>query len=618
MADLILTTDFTQLNNMNNALNETANTVERRVNPVLQRLQENLQFQERVNQQLTQSNQMLARSFSMSELNQAAQRMQNYEAALANSRQGMNSFGVVTQQAGYQIGDFLVQVQSGTNWLVAFGQQATQLVGVLPMMTGFMGLSTTALVGLSAGLGIAIPLVTALGAAWLRTTENVESGGSRIEEVLKTLQQETDSLNQKWSELKFGNIAGQSIEDLKNQASALRAEIEALTIQASESVLRPFINLQGYSIEQKKQELQLVIDRLNALEEENRINQERAAQLEKAKAINEQMLAVELGHARAIGDAKREQEAMSEAAQDALGKYSMMRTVAAGIANEMARAATNTRAAAEAALSAMKIEFSPAGQAMEQYAGRGATSNKPVTLGVGGVVDYSGGTSAAGSGGSGGGGNSRLDSLINQLQTEREVLDEWYATSQETLMAASENELSIIGGYNEAKLRLAEEYQQRLKAINEEGKASQLETVLSGSAQILGAMGAFSDKALRISKAFAAAEALVSTYKGAAKELEKGVIGFGTAAALIAKGLAFVAAIRGVSSSGNAPSVSSGGSARGSATVAPTTAAAPTPQTVFIDSIDPKSLYSGETLINLFEAFYNENDKRGKVFVVAR
>ena len=97
--------------------------------------------------------------FSAKELQQASQRMQGFESALANTRRGMGQMGMATQQVGYQVGDFLVQVQSGTNFMVAFGQQATQLVGILPLMgAGFMGLSAGALVALSAGLGIAICL----------------------------------------------------------------------------------------------------------------------------------------------------------------------------------------------------------------------------------------------------------------------------------------------------------------------------------------------------------------------------------------------------------------------------------------------------------------------------
>lgn len=176
--------------------------------------------------------------------------------------------------------------------------------------------------------------------------------------------------------------------------------------------------------------------------------------------------------------------------------------------------------------------------------------------------------------------------------------------------------MAIIGGYNEAKLRLAQEYRDRLSKINEDGEKSQLETVLSGSGEILSAMGAFSEKALRVSKAFAAAEALVSTYKGAAKALEKGVFGFAEAAAVIAKGIGFVAAIRGISSSGSSGGVGGGGS-RGSATVAQSAAPA-TPQTVLISGLDPNALFTGEQLSRLFENFYKENDNRGKVFVVAR
>ena len=43
----------------------------------------------------------------------------------------MRGFGTSAQQAGYQIQDFVVQVQSGTSVFVAFGQQASQLAGAL-------------------------------------------------------------------------------------------------------------------------------------------------------------------------------------------------------------------------------------------------------------------------------------------------------------------------------------------------------------------------------------------------------------------------------------------------------------------------------------------------------
>jgi len=160
----------------------------------------------------------------------------------------------------------------------------------------------------------------------------------------------------------------------------------------------------------------------------------------------------------------------------------------------------------------------------------------------------SGGPNATGGGG-GGAETPEIEALLTQLQTQREILDAWYLESQEKLLNASEAELEILGGYNEAKLRLEKEYQDRLGKIKEAGNKNQLQETLSGGAQILSALGETNEKALKISKAFAAAEAFVSVMKGAAKEMEKGIIGFGTAAAVVAKGISFVSAIRGVSAS---------------------------------------------------------------------
>jgi len=73
------------------------------------------------------------------------------------SGKSTNRFGLVAQQVGYQVGDFNVQVQSGTNALVAFGQQGTQLAGLLPGVAG-------------AVLGIGLSLAT----AFLRSKEQTE------------------------------------------------------------------------------------------------------------------------------------------------------------------------------------------------------------------------------------------------------------------------------------------------------------------------------------------------------------------------------------------------------------------------------------------------------------
>lgn len=684
-------------------------------------------------------------------LNAEYQAFQNGTATVYNrfaqgiqqTGQGLNNAGVLIQQLGYQTGDFIVQVQSGTSAFVAFGQQATQLVGFLPMLAAEAGVAKVAFMGfniaiapLTLGLSIIIPLLTAVGAAFTR----VSSDNKKTADVVETLDQKLKSLDATLQEFvltKKAAAAGVSVDELisvegleqaqENLTSALETlknfnkniasygaagigggafaiarqegeqenlvaaqEAYAKAVERVNSVRnKGYIEAAEFAAEERKNlQDQLRIQDLSAqygedsmfvFLEELRIKKESYAEDLKKKGLGDSLIKLYVAQFEALeqGRKRAELETIEVEKRVALANQYHASMIAVQNAHKIAaeqskliaerayaeqlaymgkskqeseRFKDNLVGASEAARQVAQIMFSNISfgadealrmarnltQASLNYGklvNRGESGpdaarrsvlelNAPGLL-TGTVASGAGGVfvpenvGGSGGGGGGGGGNARLDTLIEQLRTEREVLEEWYTQSQETLMSASENELQIIGGYNEAKLRLAKEYQDRLAKINEEGKTSQLETVLSGSAEILGAMGAFSDKALRISKAFAAAEALVSTYRGAAKELEKGVIGFGTAAAVIARGIAFVAAIKNISSSGSGGSIGSGGGGRGSATVAPTSAAS-TPQTVFIDSIDPKSLYSGETLINLFEAFYDENDRRGKVFVVAR
>lgn len=143
-----------------------------------------------------------------------------------NSSRNMNATGVAVQQAGYQIGDFLVQIQSGTNAMVAFGQQATQLVGVLPMFGSVFGISGTALVSLSAGLGIAIPLITAVGAYMMRTSDaaaKASDGIDRLSKAVSSYRDAVDSLSGSQAELnkefgRFVSFANLAFENLRRAA----------------------------------------------------------------------------------------------------------------------------------------------------------------------------------------------------------------------------------------------------------------------------------------------------------------------------------------------------------------------------------------------------------------
>jgi len=111
-------------------------------------------------------------------------------------RGGLNNTNVLLQQAGFQVGDFAVQVQSGTNVLVAFGQQATQIVGTVAALA-----KTTRMITIFSGLGIVIPIITAIGQAFMRTRQeadeassSVETFESKLESARRTVQGMADDL----------------------------------------------------------------------------------------------------------------------------------------------------------------------------------------------------------------------------------------------------------------------------------------------------------------------------------------------------------------------------------------------------------------------------------------
>lgn len=150
-----------------------------------------------------------------------------YRAALARIREeqrraaaganglagGMNRAGVITQQAGYQIGDFIVQIQSGTNAFVAFGQQATQIAGTLTLLGGKWIL-------IGSVLGVAIPLLTALGAAYMRTNgagQTLDQTLSKLKESFSELSENMGLVDDVELNVRFGNLT----TEIRNLARAM-------------------------------------------------------------------------------------------------------------------------------------------------------------------------------------------------------------------------------------------------------------------------------------------------------------------------------------------------------------------------------------------------------------
>lgn len=135
-------------------------------------------------------------------MSQAAVRAQNLTKAQRLAGKSTNKFGMVSQQVGYQVGDFFVQVQSGTDALVAFGQQGTQLAGLLPGLGG-------------AVLGIGLSLGTALLNASLRAKElrvDFKAVGKDLSDALEPISPLIDAIGSALSSA--GQVASQVFQSM--------------------------------------------------------------------------------------------------------------------------------------------------------------------------------------------------------------------------------------------------------------------------------------------------------------------------------------------------------------------------------------------------------------------
>ena len=95
-------------------------------------------------------------------------------ASMTGIRKNTNRMNATIQNAGYQFGDFAVQVQSGQNVLVAFSQQGAQLAGLLPGITG-------AVLGVSLVIGSSLARALLDGSGFFKSlTESVEDAEAAL------------------------------------------------------------------------------------------------------------------------------------------------------------------------------------------------------------------------------------------------------------------------------------------------------------------------------------------------------------------------------------------------------------------------------------------------------
>jgi hypothetical protein len=105
----------------------------------------------------------------------AAFATKNLGSTSADSTRGFSKMGLVLQQAGYQAQDFAVQVAGGQNALVAFSQQASQMLGFFGVGGAIAGAALTA--------GILAYKISGIGDAANDATTSLRKNSDAIKEL---------------------------------------------------------------------------------------------------------------------------------------------------------------------------------------------------------------------------------------------------------------------------------------------------------------------------------------------------------------------------------------------------------------------------------------------------
>ncbi len=203
----------------------------------------------------------------------------------------------------------------------------------------------------------------------------------------------------------------------------------------------------------------------------------------------------------------------------------------------------------------------------------------------------------------------RLDSLEWFTMTEQEMIQNRYADRHATLVEALANELLTEEEFLRRSTELHRRQAEDLARIEE----MKQRRMTDATGNMFGAMAnlakAGGKKMAGLAKGFAVAEAIINTYAGATRAFKDHPfpLSAAIAATVIANGLANVASILAVNTSGSGSAAPSGGGGQAAA-------AAPAPLEVTLSGFGPNDLFTGSQLSGLFDRLQDEAGDRGVTF----
>ena len=512
---------------------------------------------------------------------------------------GMAAGGHQSRMMAMQLSQVAQQASATGNWVQALAIQ-------LPDMALGFGA-----VGIAAGVlaSVTLPLLASMFGGTNEEAERAAEAANRLKEAWGELAAAGANAQIEIDKLRFGVDEAYQVEILREQVR-LRAEINAKVQEGQTYLATTTDSLDRQRI--KAAEYQAQIDKLADTYRSNQAALDRQAERTATLAVIEGVRVQRANEIKAKQAETAAEVAKVEAALRAAGisAESLARMNFGNIADAAAFAA-NLAGAMQAAAT-YSAQLSATGQTSGPDRARSLVQfGGPVAMRPSGAGMAFRPATGGGGGGGGGGGTdefrSRLDALVENLRSEREIEEEWYQESLATLNDRRAQEILGKQAHDAALISLHEEYQRRIAEID----ANAGQQRITETANLFGALASVAQaggqKTAKIVATFQAIEGTINAYGAAIKALNTPGISlagrFAAYASVLAAGLKGVAAIRAAGGIG--------GGGGGLAAQGVTSQAAAPAVEYRVYGIDRDAQYSGAFWEKVWNGLFEEGKRRG-------
>jgi len=239
--------------------------------------------------------------------------MNNFGGSVTGAQKSLRKFAMGgIQQAGYQIGDYAVQVANGTSATQAFGQQAGQFLQIFGPFGAVLGAAVSVFAAVKMGM------------------DKMSEAAGNADNAIKQLKESTKSLNEEAAAFALGVDTAEEAKAIK-EITRLREEADATYAKYLKAVTDGSVGEIAKYEEIYFEKLKIV----QAKQAEVDANRKAKKSIEDLTSITEQYLAQQMAAASAIGQLKKAESERTQAAIVAAGEQRalMAETTRRGLEN---------------------------------------------------------------------------------------------------------------------------------------------------------------------------------------------------------------------------------------------------------------------------------------------